>query len=265
MPEGPEVKTITDFLHLGYRDQKIISIKILSGRYNRKSLTNIENINLPLTIESVRCKGKFIYFICSDDWMLFNSLGMTGSWSKEKSKHSRLEFCFDSGDKLYFADIRNFGTLKFVKGSDVLNEKLMSIGPDMLSGNVDFETFKEKLSKKDRTISENIMDQSMVSGVGNYLKSEILYAAKISPHRKVSTLTENELEKIYKNTKDIIKFSYSTGGATIRDYYTPSGKKGGFSKKFAVYNQAKDPLGNVVIKEKTADKRTTHWVPNIQK
>jgi formamidopyrimidine-DNA glycosylase len=59
--------------------------------------------------------------------------------------------------------------------------------------------------------------------------------------------------------------SYKTGGATIQNYRKPNGKKGLYSQRFAVYNQKTAPCGNKVIKEKTLDKRTTHWVPAIQK
>ncbi len=265
MPEGPEVKTITDYLDLNYANEKLVAINILSGRYKKKPLPGIQQINLPATINRVNCKGKFIYFVLSDDKYIFNTLGMTGTWTSERKTHSRVVFSFESGRKLYYTDVRNFGTLKIVLGTDVLSKKLKSLGPDLLNEEVDYKTFKESFLRKKRTITENMMDQSLISGVGNYLKSEILYASKISPYRQISSLTDQELEKIYKNTKNIIKFSYSTGGATIKDYYSPDGTKGSFSKRFAVYNQSSDPLGNKVIKETTADKRTTHWVPVIQK
>ena len=59
--------------------------------------------------------------------------------------------------------------------------------------------------------------------------------------------------------------SYKLGGATIKDYRQPDGKEGTFSRRFAVYNCKTDPKNNIIIKETTKDKRSTYWVPEIQK
>ena len=108
------------------------------------------------------------------------------------------------------------------------------------------------------------MDQSIIAGVGNYLKAEILYASKISPHRICESLTDKDIFRICANTNRIMRISYESGGATILTYKDEDGKPGTFSRRFMVYNQASDPLGNQVVRETTKDKRTTHWVPSIQ-
>ena len=105
------------------------------------------------------------------------------------------------------------------------------------------------------------MDQKNVSGIGNYLKAECLYDAKISPHRFCCDITTEESNRLFDSCRRIIQLSYQTGGATIKNYRKPNGKKGLYSQRFAVYNQKTAPCGNEVIKEKTLDKRTTHWCP----
>jgi formamidopyrimidine-DNA glycosylase len=265
MPEGPEVKTIVDALHRLCAGKTILNIRPRSGRYLNKPIVGLRQAQFPLGVRTVACKGKFIYFNLNEENYIFNTLGMTGNWRTSQDKYSRVEIIFDDNTSIFYSDVRSFGTLKLVQGKDNLNKKLKSIGPDLLSEKVNFKCFNFRFTRKNKTVAENLMDQSIVAGVGNYLKSEILYAAKISPHRSVNSLSSNELEKIYKNAKDIIRFSYTMGGATIKDYYTIDGKSGAFSRRFAVYNQTKDPLGNDVVREKTKDKRTTHWVPNIQK
>jgi formamidopyrimidine-DNA glycosylase len=270
MPEGPEVRITTDFLST-FKGKSFSSFAVLSGRYSKKGgIPNDFIAALPATIKSVDCKGKFIYFTfsCNDDkeYYLFSTLGMTGIWSREKTKHSRFCIFFDDDDILYYNDVRNFGTLKFTNQKSDLTKKLKSLGPDVLNSDIDWLGFRNRfLSKPNKTIAECIMNQSVVCGVGNYLKSEILYASEISPHRLIKDITSNEWHHLFYNATVIIQRSYKTGGATIKNYRSPTGEEGKFSRRFAVYNCKLDPKNNIIIKETTKDKRSTYWVPEVQK
>tara|TARA_R110000787_G_scaffold243862_1_gene349834 strand:- start:166 stop:975 length:810 start_codon:yes stop_codon:yes gene_type:complete len=269
MPEGPEVKTTVDFLKK-YQNKSLTHFQVVSGRYTKKPIHNINNPGwcTPLNLESVNCKGKFIYFSFEKNVHFFSTLGMTGEWSNRLTRHTRLKFEFDSNkdEPLYFNDVRNFGTLKIILSNKDLDKKLKSLGPDILSSYVDAELFKSRLDKKPNwSVAKALMDQSVVSGVGNYLKAEILYASEISPHRLCKDLTTKEVELIAQESFDITRLSYNSGGATIKNYRKPDGKKGLYSQRFAVYNQKTSPCGHEVIKEQTLDKRTTHWVPAVQK
>ena len=268
MPEGPEVKTTVDFLK-SYEGKKLTNLSVVSGRYTRKPIDNINNPNwrLPLFLESVNCKGKFIYFCFKGDVFFFNTLGMTGMWSNSESKYSRIKLEFEGeSSPLYYNDMRNFGTFKIALTKKDLDRKLKSIGPDFLKDSWSPADFYSILKNKpNKTITEFLMDQKNVSGIGNYLKAECLYEAKISPHRFCNNISTEESNRLFDACKRIIKLSYQTGGATIQNYRKPNGKKGLYSQRFAVYNQKTSPCGNEVIKEKTLDKRTTHWVPKVQK
>ena len=176
-------------------------------------------------------------------------------------------FFFEDAEPLYFTDIRNFGTLKVVNSVRELNKKLKSLGPDVLSpSGMDASIFRKRfLSKPNKTITECLMNQSVISGVGNYLKAEILYASQISPHRLCKDITSKEYGTLFDACYWLPRLSYKMGGATLTTYRQPNGEEGLYSRRFAVYNQKQDPLGNEVIKESTKDKRTTHWVPAVQK
>lgn len=204
--------------------------------------------------------------VLQNGWTIWNTLGMTGGWSKTKQKHSRAEFVLDDGTSVFFNDVRNFGTLKYVFGQHALDDKLLSLGPDMLSEDVDSTTFIARMRKKnDRTITENLMDQTLVSGVGNYLKSECLYFAGISPMRACSDINDVELARLNETIKAVIRQSYKTGGATIYTFQNFEGEKGLYTSRFAVYNQKKDPLGNDVQSFTSPEGRTTFWVTEVQK
>lgn len=255
MPEGPEVKLFVDKLNINYKNKTIKKVKINSGRYVKNPILNLFCLN-GKKINSFNCKGKFIWFEL-DDLVVFNTLGMTGSWSNISSKHTRMTIEFKSGEKLYFNDIRNFGTFQ-LKTYDELNKKLKSIGPDMLSNPPN--DFISRLRKQNhKNICEVLMNQKIISGIGNYIKAESLWYSRINPHSFIKDLTDENLELLDKSIRFVINKSYQEQGATIQTYYTFDGESGSAVDGFVVYGRKKDYEGNNVIKESTKDKRTTHW------
>ena len=265
MPEGPEVKIIGEGLTQNVSSRKVTCIEPLSGRYIKKSIPGMENFS-PTRVLGVGVKGKFIFWIFDNNTFMFNTLGMTGKWSKVASPHSRVRFDFEKGNSIFFDDVRNFGTLKFVVGKTALIKKLDSLGPDMLSENVTDEKFCEALDKKPHwTIAKAIMNQAVVCGVGNYVKSEALYRAALSPHRIVGSLSTNELQALNLSIKTVLRQAYDGKGATLQNYQNFDGEAGSASLQFLVYRRKRDSYNNEVVKEETADGRTTHWVPKIQK
>ena len=262
MPEGPEVKLFIDNLNQNFRYYQIKTVEVLSGRYIKKPISNIKKLE-GKEIKSFNCKGKFIWFDL-DDIIVFNTLGMTGSWSKNKTYHSRIKIKFYENDPLYFNDIRNFGTFQ-IKTKENLNKKLKSLGPDMLSSPPSSSQFISLLRKKsDKDICSVLMNQSVISGVGNYIKAESLWYSKINPYATIKSLTDENIETLRKAILFVINKSYQQQGASIKDYYTFDNEEGSATFGFVVYGKSKDYNGHAVIKEQTLDKRTTHWVRERQ-
>lgn len=268
MPEGPEVRRYGLDLSEFVSGKVLKSVNVLSGRYTKKPIPGLLEIarTLPVKITGVGVHGKFLYWILKNDHYIWNTLGMTGHWSPNKKNHSRVEFCFDDKSKVYFNDQRNFGTVKIVRGKHYLLEKLKTLGPDMLADDVDDDVFFKAIRKKSKwPITKAIMNQSVIAGVGNYVKADSLWLSKISPHRIVNSLSDKDLSELNSAIKKILRESFRSGGATIRTYENFNGTLGQYAQRFLVYNQKNDPEGNQVVKEKTPDGRTTHWVPAIQK
>jgi len=275
MPEGPEVKVIGSQLDRILSGKKLENIAIHGGRYEKHGAPEgwdliAKNIkSTELIIRSIETKGKLIYWKLSNGWYLLNTLGMSGCWRKQNSKHCDVSFSYetDEGDvkRIYFKDQRHFGTLKFVD-QDGMAKKLRSIGPDVLTRDFTLEKMKALFTKNTHwSLPKLLMNQRKISGIGNYLKCEILYAAKLSPHRKLSSLTDLEIESLYGYCRSIPLASLAKKGVSIRDYVTPDDSEGSFQFSLKVYMKKKDPVGNKVKKEQTEDKRTTHWVPEVQK
>ena len=279
MPEGPEVKIITDGLNSTYSKLKLVGI-----RWNKKSkyasgLDNYRQIEslFPLRLEKVICKGKQIFFCFTNNIYINSTLGMTGTWIKQSSKHSNLWMNFGIilpkkqkrlkinlvKTQLYFNDPIKYGNLRIFLDKQSFEKKWNSIGPDLLLGLVSHELWSQKLRKKNhKQICQVLMDQAIFSGIGNYLKAEILYASKVKPDSLVKTLTDERLYILLGHSQRIIRASYKFKGVSFKDYVDLNGGKGIFP--LLVYNKQKDPLGNPVIKSKFKDNRTTHWVSAIQ-
>ena len=226
MPEGAEVRIISEGLSQKVGVRKITNVTALSGRYTKKQISGLDILcelikeKGSVKVTGVGVKGKLIFWILSDETFLLNTLGMTGDWSKDENhKYARVKFDFKEGDPVYFVDMRNFGTIKFIKGRRKFLEKLESLGPDMLNEDVTFENFALSLDRKPHwTIARALMNQGIISGVGNYVKAESLYRAKISPHRVVGSLSSSEMKSLNEAVKVVLRQAYACRGASIRNY-----------------------------------------------
>lgn len=271
MPEGPEVRVIADQLAKEIKGKVLTSFDVIGGRFVNLPPDGIEHFKkeLPVKLTAVNCKGKFIWFTFGNSWYLFNTLGMTGCWGTEQEKHAAVRLTFEDGSNIFFMDPRHFGTIKFAYGSNVLQDKLESLGLDLLDIGLTKKdasgVFKKKIQNSNATLAEILMNQKIFSGVGNYLKAEALYRAKVSPWRKGKSLSDDECLALLQHATDIMVASYKDGGTTIATYKNFEGEVGHYSSKLLVYGKTIDPLGNTVKSEETPDKRTTWWVPKVQK
>ena len=266
MPEGPECRRIAVALAEAWSNKTLKKITIESGRFLKKEPSGLDLFqhNLPTTIVGCGVHGKFIYAICSNEIFVWFTLGMTGGFSNEQSNYSRVRFDFiDSAT--WFEDQRNFGTIKFVKGRHKMIEKLESLGPDMLAEDVLDTKFCWQLRRKPEwPLCKVLMDQSIVAGIGNYIKSDSLWLARLAPNRLVKDCSDAELAILNRSVKSVMRESFSQGGATIKNFKNLDGTPGGYGTKFLVYNKKEDLDGNPVIKEQTADGRASWWCPSVQ-
>lgn len=266
MPEGPEVKVLVKELNTKLKNKNLNTIELLHGRYLKKDPDNYKKFieELPLKILEIKCKGKFIYFVMENDWYIFNTLGLTGNWTiNDDLKHNNLLFTFDD-IKIYYNDMRNFGTFKFINDKKILDKKLKTLGNDILEKDFTKEYVLKILNNKkknNKTIVEILMNQKLFCGLGNYLKSEILYESKISPHRLLKDINEKEQLLLFKNIKKISKKFYKEGSA----YKTSLTNIELINNdNFSIYKKKKDINNYNVIRETTKDKRTSFWVKEIQ-
>lgn len=258
MPEGPEVSLMVYNLKKKFYNKELSAIIVHGGRYSRNPLPEGYKEfkeNLPSKIEKIENKGKFIYMKLRDNLYLCISLSLSGHIIYNLGKYSHLEFKTTDNKSFYIDDLRNFARIYFYTKVE-LEERLSKIGPDILHDKVMFSYFKDKIIKKKNTkIGCAIIDQKIISGVGNYIRSDALYEAKISPYRFVKDITEEELKRIFKSIKRITKMSYKEQlkSDDIRGY------------KFYVYGRKMTDKGERVVRERLEKNRNIYWVPEVQK
>jgi formamidopyrimidine-DNA glycosylase len=237
MPEGPEVRTLVDQLYsllvqssTSYSNKIIKDIQLYTTANKKVHRVDefkefIQNSKYVI-FHKVDCVGKFIYFLTKNEkhekWVIFNTLEMTGNWQYEElsqdpqvehkpPQYRRISLRIEDSSTnneamLHFCDKRSFGNLSFGTMQDLQN-KIRHLGIDMLNNaeQVDFYTFKERVHKnKNKNICKFLMDQKNCAGVGNYIKSESLFLAQISPKRDILDLSDQELYNLFYNLKDVM-------------------------------------------------------------
>lgn len=267
MPEGPECRITANQLKKELVGKLVVNWFIYDGKYNRHPPGGFNKLYdmLPLIVADIDCKGKTIYFtFCNQNdetIYVIHSMRMTGSWVSEEKKD---RYCCwfietDDGKKVYFRNPRQLATIEAIEYEELQSE-LSKLGPDILTDEFNLDVWKNiALVHKNKNITSVLMNQKIMSGCGNYLKSEVLYDSGISPLRKIGSLDEKEVEKMYNSIKRISSLSLQVGGMSARDYRHIDGSKGEFYKHVKAYNKPG------MVKKKTSDGRTTYWNPDVQK
>jgi len=213
MPEGPEVTLMVEQLARKFKGAKLKDIDIISGRYVRhgvpKKWRAFHN-DLPSKIVAFDNKGKMVWLQLGNGWYVKIVPAMTGHLELEPDKHARLKFETSKGD-FYLNDMRNFGSIHFLSGKEFKRE-LEELGPFPLAkGKLDVDEVLERFRRKSqkRTVADVMLEQDVMAGVGNYIRSDALYTAGISPLRKLNSLTDAELKKIIRASAKVMRDSYN--------------------------------------------------------
>jgi formamidopyrimidine-DNA glycosylase len=186
------------------------------------------------------------------------------------SRFIHVVFELDNGKHVAFSDMRKFGTIKLITDSQARAKEFAPIGPEPLDDAFKISDFKKALAKKPQGyIKTVLMDPSIVSGIGNIYSDEILFASKVLPDRKVSSLSDSEMRRIFNNTKKILSKGIDFGGDSMSDYRNPYGKKGEFQLHHQVYGRKHEDClrreCNGKILRKVISGRSAHYCKECQK
>jgi formamidopyrimidine-DNA glycosylase len=271
MPEAPEVLSYYNFIYNKLFNTTLISLKILSGKYlkNLPGYFHTLNWRLPSKITKLELHGKLIFIHLENDCVIEMSHGMTGFWTTTKEKHARIEFNLqdnknntDTTNTIYFEDPRNFARITIYISKKEYQNKIDKLGIVILDINeinykISEETFIKKITKKKNSqLGIILLDQSILSGIGNYLRCDILWYLKYIQGLKHINHTTKIKDLSIEDLKTILNISVE-----MTKYYAHKEHKLSILPKndTFVYMQEYDIFNNLVKREKFGA-RTIHYI-----
>jgi len=155
-------------------------------------------------------------------------------------KYVRARVIFEDGRELLFKDPRKFGVIWYGSPREIEEDRyLAALGPDGLT--VTFQEFKHRLQKHKGMIKPLLLRQDTVAGIGNIIADETLWEARIHPKRRLTSLTPQMMQTLFKALKRVLLRSIRAGGTTLRDWKHPDGKSGKFQNYMRIYGRDGKP------------------------
>ncbi len=265
VPEIAEVETVKRFLKTKILQKKIIDINIIYPKIIENDLIEFKNLLIDQTFINIKRKGKYLIFETKNNYLI-SHLRMEGKYYiKNKNdvieKHEHIIFIFEDFTDLRYHDTRKFGRMKLIDKNeyDIFFKKQGKEPTDLT-----FLYLKEKLKKNSRKIKTILLDQSIISGLGNIYANEVLYDAKINPYKLGIDLSDEDINNIIISSQKIVEKAILEGGTTIKSYTSSLGVAGNYQKYLKVHMKKDCSCGNNLIKEKI-DGRSAYYCPNCQK
>ena len=184
------------------------------------------------------------------------------------SKHEHVIFKLDNGKYLSYHDVRKFGTMELVEKTDVFKtDSLKKLGFEANNENIDIEQIYPKFKNAKRPIKSVLLDQTVITGLGNIYVDETLFRSKMHPQELASNLEKTEVKNILVNAKVVLDKAIELGGTTIRTYQSSFGVDGRFQNELKVHTLVNKPCsvcGTTIEKIKVGG-RGTYFCPNCQR
>jgi len=283
MPELPEVETVKRGL-----EEFIINENIKKVYLSKLSLRfpwpkDFISKVVGKKIISIKRRAKYIIIGLSDNYSIIAHLGMSGSYkvlkkSEEQDyailKHDHLIFDLDNF-KIVYNDPRRFGYIDLTNQEPETHKFLSSLGPEPLSNYFNADDIAKTLFNRSKPVKNLLLDQNIVSGLGNIYVCEALFRSKINPKKNCSKLVTSkgkprkDLILLVQKINEVIKEAIEVGGSSLRDFSNINGKMGYFQSSFNVYNRENEKClldcCDGVIKRIIQSGRSTFFCSKCQK
>ena len=286
MPELPEVEIVKKSLKKNVKDKKILDVIVTNRNLRFKVEKDFEKILKNRKIKNVNRYAKNIILKLNGNIYVIIHLGMTGTFHLIRNnilKNTNLSF-YQSKDlpikhnhivlifkkfRVIYNDPRRFGFFKLLKDKESFKLYLKNIGYEPLDKNFNLKYLKKSILFRKKCIKSILLDQKIISGIGNIYANEILFHSGLNPSKKGIKLKDFELKYLYKYSKLVLKKAILKGGSSIRDFRNTEGAKGSFQDNFKVYNKddhnCPNKKCNYKIKKINISNRSTFYCENCQK
>jgi len=250
MPELPEVETVRRGLEHHVVGRTVAAATVLHPRAVRRHLAgsaDFEAVMAGRLIGAARRRGKYMWLSVGEDALLAH-LGMSGQFlighpDRPIGPHVRARFTFtDGGSDLRFTDQRTFGHIALVPGGAELPAPIAHIAPDPLEPAFDEAALTARLRLRRTGIKRALLDQSLISGVGNIYADESLWRARLHWARPTETLTRPAVATLLDAVRDVLTEALKAGGTSFDALYiNVNGESGYFDRSLAVYGREDQP------------------------
>jgi formamidopyrimidine-DNA glycosylase len=250
VPELPEVETVRLGLERHVAGRSIDEVEVLHPRAVRRHVAGPADFSAALRGRDLAAplrRGKYLWLPVGDDALLAH-LGMSGQLligepGRPLSAHVRVRFTFrDGGPDLRFTDQRTFGHLLVSPGGAELPSVIAHIAPDPLEPAFDAAVFAARLRTRRTGIKRALLDQSLISGVGNIYADEALWRARLHWARASDGLRRPDVSRLLDAVHEVFAEALSVGGTSFDSLYVNvNGQSGYFERSLAVYGRAGQP------------------------
>ncbi|HEY7278739.1 MAG TPA: bifunctional DNA-formamidopyrimidine glycosylase/DNA-(apurinic or apyrimidinic site) lyase [Trebonia sp.] len=283
MPELPEVETVRAGIEQHVVGRTVAAAEVLNPRAVRRDLAGPDGFAAAMagrTFLRAERRGKYLWFALDDAEALLAHLGMSGQMlvlppETPLSPHVRARFTFtDGGADLRFTDQRTFGHLMLVPlvypddRSRVVPEPIAHIAPDPLEDAFDAKDFAARLTRKKTQLKRALLDQSLISGIGNIYADEALWRAKLHWARPTETLRPAEVSRLLEAVRDVLSEALKAGGTSFDALYVNvNGESGYFDRSLNAYGREGEPCGRCAtpIRRDAFMNRSSYSCPTCQK
>ena len=268
MPELPEVQTVVNQIRSGLLNAKIDSLTPLWPKVFHNFTT--EKVKQQLKgkqIVNVSRRAKYIIITLSKNIIAIH-LRMTGKLyflqkNETLKKHVTAFFTLENGKRLAFDDVRKFGRIYLYKNLEPID---IRHGPEPLEDHFTPEILIKLIKSKKRNIKALLLDQSMISGLGNIYADECLWKSRIHPNSISSKIPQEKIKNLFINIRAILKKAIQQNGTTIIDF-SVNGESGKYTNELKIYGKENSKCFNCnsVIKKIRVAGRGTYICVKCQK
>lgn len=279
MPELPEVETVRAGLAKYVIGKKILSAATLHSRALKPASIAPVSALIGSKILDVKRRGKFLWLSLDRPICLVVHLGMSGQLLVQPSitrahKHLRAEFGLSAsrfakpGDQLRFVDQRTFGWVSVEEYVGDVPSSVSHIALDPFEENFDLSAAITRIKKRKSAIKPTLLNQEIISGIGNIYTDEALWRSKIHPEIICEDLSKAEIKRIINNAVAVMREAIDAGGTSFDEQYkNVNGESGYFERSLAVYGQEGEPCprcGSAIARIAFAN-RSSHLCQRCQR
>lgn len=253
MPELPEVETIRQGLAIHLNGREIRDVEVLHPRAVRRHVGGALDLSNRLRgkrFAGVERRGKYMWLLAADsadEVAAVVHLGMSGQMliaeqGSDDPVHLRIRAVLDDGHELRFVDQRTFGGWHLDDlvdtGGRALPESVAHIAADPFEASFDADAVVSALRRRDTEIKRAILDQTVISGVGNIYADESLWRASLHGRRRTKGITRAALGGLLGHITDVMGEAITVGGTSFDDLYVNvNGQSGYFDRSLNAYGR----------------------------